>query len=123
MVIIRFILTLFVCLACTPRTDKGQARKNMLIGTWYAEKKGLYHTLYVQDTAHIGLDTHIDTTLFYEYRLLGDSLALYKPHGELINYNKILQLTPDTLVFESLLDRAEVLGYSKKSIHVQRIKK
>lgn len=88
----------------------------MLLGTWYAKDYNLYHTLYVQDSAHIGLDTHIDTLFFYEYRLLGDCLALYKPHGELVNYNRILQLTPDTLVFDALLDRGEIIGYSRKKI-------
>jgi len=86
----------------------------MLGGTWFAKKHDLYHTIYIQDSTHIGLDTHIDTVFFYEYKLIGDSLALYKPHGELVNYNRILQLTPDTLVFETLLDKAEIIGYSRK---------
>ena len=86
----------------------------MLLGTWYAQEKGLYHTLYIQDSTHIGLDTHIDTTFFYRYSLVGDSLAFYKRNGELINYNRILQISPDTLVFESILDRAEILRYSRK---------
>lgn len=86
----------------------------MLLGTWYAREKGLYHTLYVQDSTHIGLDTHIDTTFFYKYELIGDSVAFYKANGELINYNRILHMTADTLIFESILDRAEILRYSRK---------
>ena len=100
--------------ACMPSQNRSETRSDMLLGTWYAKDVNLYHTLYVQDSTHIGLDTHIDTTFFYAYKLVGDSLALYKPHGELLNYNHILQLTTDTLVFESLLDRAEILGYSRR---------
>lgn len=106
-----------MCLACTPEPplNKQQARLGMFGGTWYSREKGLYHTLYVQDSSHIGLDTHMDTVLFFAYKIVGDSLALYHKHGKLINYNRILKLTDDTLVFESLLDRGEPLGYSKKA--------
>jgi hypothetical protein len=101
-------------LACTPPKSPHENRVEMLQGTWHTPTKQLYHTLYIQDSVHIGLDTHIDTVFFYEYKLVGDSLAIYKPHGELVNYNRILQLTSDTLVFEQLLDRHTVIGYSKR---------
>lgn len=100
--------------SCSPPQNQRTNRLEMLAGTWYAKDYNLYHTIYVQDSTHIALDTHIDTTFFYEYKLLGDTLALYKPHGELVNHNRILLLTADTLVLEALLDRDEILAYSRR---------
>ncbi|TAE19088.1 MAG: hypothetical protein EAZ95_02625 [Bacteroidetes bacterium] len=113
-IFLSFVALSALFLACSPPQRSSDRRLDMIHGTWYASHKGLYHTLYFQDSTHIGLDTHIDTTFFYDYKIIGDSLALYKPHGELLNYNPILKLTPDTLVFEYLLDRGKIACYSRR---------
>jgi hypothetical protein len=87
-----------------------------LIGTWYLNKWDLYHTLYIQDTTHIVIDNHIDTLFYYTYDIKGDTLNLYQKYEELVNHNRILKLTKDSLVFENFLDKADVQRYGKKTI-------
>jgi hypothetical protein len=108
-----FVFLVLGLLACLPPRNPRNLRLEMLQGTWYAPKKGLYHTIYVQDSTHIAFDTHIDTVFFYEYKIEGDSLALYKPHGEFVNHNRILLLSYDSLVFDNLLDTGDRLYYTR----------
>ncbi|NJO03116.1 MAG: hypothetical protein HC880_16835 [Bacteroidia bacterium] len=83
-------------------------------GTWFANEWGLYHTIFVQDSTHLALDTHIDTMFFFSYTLEGDTLSLYRAYGQFVNQNVILKLTQDSLVFANLLDKIGVQRYSRK---------
>lgn len=89
-------------------------RKPKLLGTWKANHDGLYHTLYVQDSIHIALDTHLDTVFFFEYQKHGDSLLLKRSHGRPLAGHRILKLDWDSLILDGLLDRAGIQRYRRK---------
>ena len=107
-----FFYLFFVFVACTP--SKKDTNHGKIVGTWYANEANLYHTLYFQDSLHLALDTHIDTTFFYEYHFIGDSaLAICKKYAQVISRHKILKLDQDSLVLQGLLDRGDTLRYGK----------
>lgn len=110
------ILLVIVSCQAKPRVEQTQSAQDFadLKGTWTQGRPGLYHTLYVQDSIHIVLDTHIDTMFSYTYRLEADTLFLYNEFGNQVNYDLIHKLTEDSLVFESLLDRAGEQKYARK---------
>lgn len=88
--------------------------RNLIIGTWKRAEWDLYHTLYFQDSIHIGLDTHIDTIFFLEYEIKKNELLLYDKNQQLIKSQKILKLSSDSLVLESLLDKPQRMAYARK---------
>lgn len=89
-------------------------RKPELRGTWEAPHHGLYHTLYVQDSIHIAVDTHLDTVFFYEYLHTGDTLQLLRSHGRHLATHRILKLDWDSLILDGLLDRPGIQRYRRK---------
>ncbi|GAB4395798.1 MAG: hypothetical protein OHK0053_06590 [Microscillaceae bacterium] len=102
---------------CHPRETsylQHPAAAQLLIGTWQSGESDLYHTLYFQDSLHLVLDSHLDTLFYYTYRLRGDSLWLYREYGRPLTYCLILKLSPDSLVFAQLLDRAGPIRYGRK---------
>ena len=112
-IIFHFLLLFFSC--TLPKENKNNAvdLKNKIIGTWYLNEWDLYNKIYVQDSTHIIFDNHIDTLYVFTYQIKGDTLFLYKRHGELVNYNIIQKLTNDSLVFENLLDKQGIQKYSR----------
>jgi hypothetical protein len=106
------LLSLYACLPADSQQQK-DFKPAQLEGTWYLNRADLYHTLHFQDSANVALDSHIDTMFFYQYRLHKDTMFLYEKDGKPINYNIILKLTTDSLVFENLLDNAGIQRYSK----------
>lgn len=111
-----FIFVISSCQAPSSEEEETQDPKDFaeLTGTWSQNTQGLYHTIYVQDSMHIVLDTHIDTMISYTYRLQTDTLFLYNEYGNQVNYNLILKLTDDSLIFENLLDRVGIQKYARK---------
>lgn len=99
---------------CSLPDPKELNRKPDLLGTWQAEHQGLYHTLYVQDSIHIALDTHLDTVFFLEYQKMGDSLILKRSHGRILAHHRILKLDWDSLILDGLLDRPGLQRYRRK---------
>ncbi len=116
--ILLFIIVGFVACQRTSQ-ERQQAKitfsKSQLIGTWYLNQWDLYKTLYIQDSMHMVIDNHIDTLFFYEYDLKNDTLVLMEKYGKVVNYNKILQLNSDSLIFENFLDKAGIQRYSRKA--------
>jgi hypothetical protein len=109
------VVCLSLFLSCYSATSSNRYTDLQLLqGTWYGEEKDLYHTIYFQDSTHIVLDSHIDTLFNYEYKLVGSSLYLYKAHGELLNSNRILKLTSDSLIFENLIDKEGIQRYARR---------
>jgi hypothetical protein len=51
---------------------------------------------------------------FYQYELKNDTLFLFGKKGERITFNLIRKLSPDSLIFESLLDKADIQRYSRE---------
>ncbi len=102
-----------------PSPDRQQVKitfpKSQLIGTWHLNEWDLYRILYIQDSTHIVIDNHIDTLFYYEYDLRHDTLVLMEKHEKIVNYNKILKLTSDSLVFGNFLDKEGIQRYSRKA--------
>lgn len=113
----RFFAILSVCfIACSaPQTQyqKTETAKSKLIGTWYLNEWDLYNKIYFQDSIHVVFDNHIDTLYAYTYQLKDDTLFLFKKYQEQVNYNVILKLTDDSLIFANLLDKQGVQKYTR----------
>lgn len=101
--------------ACTASPEDRLSKKEQILGTWYlSEWDNLYHKLYFQDSTHLAIDTRLDTMFFYQYELKNDTLFLFGKKGERITFNLIRKLSPDSLIFESLLDKADIQRYSRE---------
>lgn len=110
-------ICLFACRHTPSEHQQGKVpfSKSQLIGTWYLNEWDLYRIIYIQDSMHLVIDNHIDTLFFYDYALKNDTLVLMGKYGTIVNYNKILKLTSDSLIFENFLDKAGVQRYSRKA--------
>ena len=86
-----------------------------LKGQWYLRKWDLFHTLHFIDEQNLVMDNHIDTILRFRYVLKNDTLLIWNEEMGFVE-NKINRLTKDTIVFEELLDKKDLMYIRKKPV-------
>jgi hypothetical protein len=92
---------------CEPR----QITSDDIKGNWYLNKWTMYHTLVFNDKT-VFVDNHIDSVFTVNYSLSNDTLIL-RHYDSTIYKKKIIAITKDTLVIESLNNRKDTLRYSR----------
>ncbi|WP_316786533.1 hypothetical protein [Pedobacter frigiditerrae] len=81
-------------------------------GEWYLNKWTMYHTLSFADTT-VFVDNHIDSVFTLLYSLSKDTLILHDNKSNITYKEKIITLTPDTLIIKSFGEHRNITGYSR----------
>jgi hypothetical protein len=106
------ILIILTVLSSYGQTEKKNVAKDIK-GSWYLNKWTSYHTLIIRDSS-IFIDNSVDTVFTIYYSLSDDSLITWRiPDKKFAN--KIISITPDSLVIDGILGDKLKRKYSKKN--------
>lgn len=90
--------------SCTPSKNSQQNLSYLLTGKWEHSNPDeiLFPEIEFRNYGEAKFNSRADTILFYEYRIKKSYLFL-KDRNNVETNNKILKLTKDTLIFETLV--------------------
>ena len=99
-----FGILLFSCISPKKGLKEYNLTGNKILGKWCALKRtaDFRHLIFRQD-GYVTFDCKIDTVFGLKYSIKGNYLSTSQTNKTIIK-NKILKLTNDSLVFETLLD-------------------
>jgi len=108
-----FIFILFIIIYSCGSTKIENFNSDKIIGKWCASSnEGNYPSLTFKENGYAVFDSKIDTIYFFAYTLKENYLTIL-PLNEPDNRNRVLKLTNDTLILESLLENKYVQVFSR----------
>lgn len=102
------------------QNDSSQNYKELIIGKWLLTTTEFDYPVIEFEKGNIALFSSTGDTLYsYAYHLNKDTLILQNGNESVIK-NKILKLTPDSLLFSNLLVHKELQLYLRKRHNEKR---